>query len=170
MLLDGEFNELVEVVCFIRLHDLLVKTKLGGRQRREFEHNGHEQDKPVRPVLEVLQVSILVPLMARPDVTVHNGHEGKRLKGGEVVSPNPQPPQGERFELFGDNFCDNLGLAAGKRSRTDVRRLRSHLTGAAPTAAVTAASNSTYSEVAKIGSLKRSCCGDSCRSSAASCG
>ena len=118
MPLDGEFNDgLVEVVCFIRLHDLLVKTKLGGRQRREFKHlkhDGHEQDKPVRPVLEVLEVSIFVPLLARPDVTVHNGHEGKRLEGGEAVPPNPQPPQGERFELFGDNFCDQFGVGRRK--------------------------------------------------------
>jgi hypothetical protein len=127
MPLDGEFNDgLVEVVCFIRLHDLLVKTKLGGRQRREFEHNGHEQDKPVRPVLEVLQVSILVPLMARPDVTVHNGHEGKRLKGGEVVPPNPQPPQGERFELF---FATIWGWPPERGPGRRYEGFRSHLRG-----------------------------------------
>ena len=83
MPLDGEFNNgLVEVIRFIRLHDLLVKTQLGGRQRRELEylkHDGHEQDKPVRPVLEVLEVSILIPLLAGSHVAVHNGHERERL-------------------------------------------------------------------------------------------
>ena len=59
-------------------------------------------------------------------------------------------------------------LTAGSAFWTATRCGSSSL--AAPTAAVTAASNSTYSEVAKIGSLKRSCCGNSRRSSAASCG
>jgi hypothetical protein len=47
MPLDGELNDrLVEVVRFVGLHDLLVESKLGGRQRREFknlQHDGNEQ-------------------------------------------------------------------------------------------------------------------------------
>jgi hypothetical protein len=163
--LDGEFNNgLVEVIRFVRLHDHLVKTQLSGRQRRELEylkHNGHEQDKPVRPVLEVLEVSILIPLLKYlyssrswrdrtwpfTTVTKESGSRVARLS----------LPIRSRHREKGSNslvmiFATNFGLAAGKRSRTEVRRA-----SFSPDKGVTSSSLFVSAALSRLGSRAVSC-------------